>query len=161
MSQTNNVYLYYRLLENVPWVATTADCWSAHNKAYLGMMAHWIDPKTHSKQHAVIAYSILQDRHTYDVLAQAMVNVHIKFNIPKAVDVIQGESHGYLGCLLPTLAVTLKKLREMKYQRLQYCELLVEAMLEGIERRFDCFFKDLDCQLAAAFHPMFRLTWLE
>ena len=42
-----------------------------------------------------------------------------------------------------------------------FCEPLVDAMLEGMERRFRNVFKDLDCQLAAAFHPMFGLTWLE
>ena len=34
-------------------------------------------------------------------------------------------------------------------------------MIEGMERRFQPRFQDLDCQLAAAFHPQFRLTWLE
>uniref|UniRef100_UPI00358FB577 uncharacterized protein n=1 Tax=Myxine glutinosa TaxID=7769 RepID=UPI00358FB577 len=81
--------------------------------------------------------------------------------VAKTMDVVRGESHAYLMCLLPTLAITLKKLRETKNRGLQYCEPLVDAMLEGIERRFGPLFKDLDCQLAAAFHPMFHLTWLE
>ena len=34
-------------------------------------------------------------------------------------------------------------------------------MLEGMEKRFRNVFKDLHRQLVAAFHPMFRLTWLE
>ena len=42
-----------------------------------------------------------------------------------------------------------------------FCEPLVDAMLEGMERWFRNVFKDLDCQLAGVFHPMFRLTWLE
>ena len=44
---------------------------------------------------------------------------------------------------------------------LRFCEPLVDAMLESIERRFRNVFKDLNCQLAITFHPMFRLTWLE
>ena len=44
---------------------------------------------------------------------------------------------------------------------LRLCDPLLDAMLEGMESRFRNVFKDLDCQLAAAFHPMFGLTWLE
>ena len=357
-----------KLLETVPWVATTADCWSAHHKSYLGMTAHWLDPVTRTREHAVLAFSRLRGHHTSDVLAQAMVGVHAKFNIQqkvtrtttdnasnfvkafvdygaecgivpdhpvvtsdddddevakdqetqldendddvlqvvpvsevlavpspddadeyglpkhmrcaahtlnlvatadagkaikpqsplrsayrramskaqslfnlqnrstpaadaikkeigrrllvpnatrwnstydavkvlnglldggkraalnkimtqlklqslsdtdvaflkeyeqvmasvaKALDVVQGENHAYLGCLLPTLAITVRRLRESKMKDLRFCEPLVDAILEGMERRFRNTFKDLDCQLAAAFHPMFRLTWLE
>ena len=79
----------------------------------------------------------------------------------KALDVAQGENYAYLRCPLPTLAITLRRLRETKMKHLRFCEPLVCAMLEGMERRFRNVFKDLDCQLAAAFHAMLRLTWLE
>jgi len=78
--------------------------------------------------------------------------------VAKVLDIVQGEGHAYLGCLLPTLSITCKKLREMKNQNLLYCEALVNTILEGIEGRFGLLFKDLDCQLTAAFHPIFRLT---
>jgi len=34
-------------------------------------------------------------------------------------------------------------------------------MIEGIEARFSAQFEDLDCILASAFHPHFKLVWVE
>lgn len=78
----------------------------------------------------------------------------------KALDKMQGEDQAYLGCLLPTVAATIMKLNDAKSQRLVYCMPLVEAVLTGTENRFGALLEDLDCQLAAAFHPKFRLVWL-
>ena len=355
------------VLESVPYVSTTADCWSAHHRAYLGMTVHWLDPATRSREHAVLTFSRLRGRHTYDVLARAMADVHARYNIqdkvtmtttdngsnfvkafveygaesgvvpelpyaeaddgnnsdeedreaeggcdgenvqdisieeifpdlaadqfdeydlPKhmrctthtlnliattdagkaikpqsnlkivlrramgksqsiwnmqgrstvaadmierelgrrlvvpnatrwnstydavtvlnellcggkraavnkvmvqlklqgftdvdiaflkeygqvmapvarALDIVQGEDQAYLGFTLPTLAVTMKNLEQTKTKCLQFCTPLVEAMCKGMKRRFERLFEDRDCQLAAAFHPKFRLTWLD
>jgi hypothetical protein len=81
--------------------------------------------------------------------------------VAKALDKLQGEDLAYLGCLLPTLAVTIIRLTSTKDTRLTYCKPLVEAMLEGIHRRFGQLLEDRDCQLAAGFHPRFRLNWLQ
>ena len=94
-------------------------------------------------------------------LALAYEYPEVMESVTNALDVVQDENHAYLGCLLPTLAITLRRLKETKMKDLQFWKPLVNAMLEGIERRFRNVFEDLDCQLAAAFHPMFRLTWLE
>lgn len=37
------------------WVATTADSWTAHNRAFLGMTVHWIDKDTLKRSHATLA----------------------------------------------------------------------------------------------------------
>ncbi|XP_034018620.1 uncharacterized protein LOC117503486 [Thalassophryne amazonica] len=352
-----------RLLKDVPWVATTADCWSAHNRSYLGMTAHWLDPKTRTRQCAVLACSQLRGHPTFDVLVEAMVDIHYKFhlqdkvtrtttdnsinfvkafvqfsteaelfpdipepaadfdmdvkdvdmdmdakaeamnevehisvesalevcsglghdlpvhmrcaahtfnlvasvdaekalasapfklayrkamskaqalwnqqcrstvsadsildglnrrlvvpndtrwnstydsvvvlnnllqnkrgavhrvmtqlklqnftdsevcflkeyaqvmsNVAKALDKVQGEDQAYLGSLLPTVAATIMKLKEVKSKGLLYCSPLVDAILAGIMKRFGPLFEDEECQLAAAFHPRFRLFWLE
>ena len=42
-----------------------------------------------------------------------------------------------------------------------YCTPLVDTVLTGISNRFGALLEDMDCQLAAAFHPKFRLVWLE
>uniref|UniRef100_A0A3B5MQN8 BED-type domain-containing protein n=1 Tax=Xiphophorus couchianus TaxID=32473 RepID=A0A3B5MQN8_9TELE len=345
------------LLEDIPWVATTADCWSAHNKSYLGMTAHWLDPKTRARRHALLAWTRVKGHHSSDVLAQAMLVTHSKFNlqdkvtrtttdngknfvkrfvqfgaeaeflpnipeaaadseedwiqdvdpeaggveyisvdaaldkssnlglelpthmkcaahsfnlvasvdasealncalfrsayrktmskvwalwnlqsrstvaaacifdalkrrlavptgtrwnstydsvvvlnsllernrdavnrvmtqlklqtftdsdvgflseygqvmciIAKALDKIQGEDQAYLGSLLPTVAATVMRLKEVKLKRLLHCSPLVDATLAGISKRFGPLLEDLECQLAAAFHPKFRLFWLE
>jgi hypothetical protein len=38
---------------------------------------------------------------------------------------------------------------------------LVMSLLQGIKKRLCPLLDDLDCQLAAAFHPRFRLMWLQ
>jgi hypothetical protein len=66
-------------LEDVPYVATTADCWSACNKAYLGMTLHWIHLETRAREHAVLACRRLKGSYTFDLLAEAITDVHCKF----------------------------------------------------------------------------------
>lgn len=41
------------------------------------------------------------------------------------------------------------------------CTALANALLNGIEKRFGPLLDDEQCQHAAAFHPKFRLIWLE
>lgn len=36
-------------------VATTADSWSAHNRSFLGMTVHWIDPESLERKHGTLA----------------------------------------------------------------------------------------------------------
>ncbi len=81
--------------------------------------------------------------------------------VATALDKLQGESQAYLGCLLPILSVAMMKLRDLRTRPLSYCRPLVEALLAGITKRFGPVFEDTDCQLAAAFHPKFRLLWLQ
>ncbi len=82
--------------------------------------------------------------------------------VATALDMLQGENQAYLGCLLPTLAVSMMKLENNLSGAvpLTFCKPLVMALLQGIKKRFDPLLNDLECQLAAAFHPRFRLMWL-
>lgn len=43
------------LLHGIQVVATTADSWTAHNRAFVGMTVHWIDPATLERKSAVLA----------------------------------------------------------------------------------------------------------
>ena len=81
--------------------------------------------------------------------------------VAKALDKIQGEDQAYLGILLPTVAATILRLKELNFKGLVYCSPLIEALLAGIDKRFGFLLEDEECQLAAAFHPRFRLIWLE
>ncbi|KAB7500078.1 hypothetical protein Anas_07455, partial [Armadillidium nasatum] len=74
-----------RLLKDVPWVATTADCWSVHNKSFLRITAYWLDSKTRKRQYAVLACSQLKEHPTVDVLTEAMLNTHYKFHLQDKV----------------------------------------------------------------------------
>uniref|UniRef100_UPI00358E27E8 uncharacterized protein n=1 Tax=Myxine glutinosa TaxID=7769 RepID=UPI00358E27E8 len=82
-------------------------------------------------------------------------------HVVKALDKIQGEDQAYLGTLLPTVAATVFRLKDLKSKGLVYCSPLVDALLAGIDKRFGLLLEDEECQLAAAFHPRFRLIWLE
>lgn len=75
----------FSLLKDVQDVATTADCWSCHNKAFLGMTLHWIDEKSRSRQHAVLACRRLEGSHTFDVLAEAISSIHSRFGLQEKV----------------------------------------------------------------------------
>lgn len=70
------------MLSELDYAATTADCWSAHCKSYLGMTAYWIDPFSRARKHSVLACIRI---HTYDVLAQAVANTQLEFGIQKKV----------------------------------------------------------------------------
>lgn len=66
-------------------MSTTADCWSCHNKSYLGMTVHWINPTTRAREHAVLVCRRLKGSHTFDVLAEVMTEVHSKFSLQDKV----------------------------------------------------------------------------
>lgn len=66
-------------------MGTTADCWSANKKGYLGMTVHWLDPNTRVRKMAVLACERIMGSHTYDVLAQVMANIHSQFGIEDKV----------------------------------------------------------------------------
>jgi len=76
------------------------------------------------------------------------------------MDMLQGRNKAYLGCLLPTLAVTGLKLEKNLSGSvpLTFCKLLAMALLQGIKKRFSSLLDDLGCQLAAAFHLRFGLV---
>jgi hypothetical protein len=85
----------------------------------------------------------------------------IMSTVARALDIIQGEETGFLGCLLPTVVATKIKLISAKGRHPVHCNPLIDALLAGIDKRFGNLLEDLDCQLAAAFHPRFRLKWLQ
>jgi len=66
-------------LDRVDHISTTADVWTAHHKSYLGITAHWIDQKSLSRRKAAIACVRLTGRHTYDVLAANIEEIHRKY----------------------------------------------------------------------------------
>lgn len=88
--------------------------------------------------------------------------VNVMSHVAQALDKLQGEHQAYLGCLLPILAVTKMNLTLLKDEKFfTYCKPLVTVLIEAIEKRFGHLLEDQDCQLAAAFHPRFRLLWLD
>lgn len=75
----------FRTFKGIEYFATTADCWSSHNRSFLGMTVHWVDPVNRERKHAVLACRRLKGSHTFDVLAEAILDVHKSFGIEKKV----------------------------------------------------------------------------
>jgi len=76
------------LFSEINFAATTADCWSAHNRSFLGMTAHWIDPCDLSRKEAMLCCREIDVSHTHDVLGAIVDNVHREFYIIQKVNII-------------------------------------------------------------------------
>jgi hypothetical protein len=72
-------------MDKVEHVATTTDCWSAHGRSFIGVTGHWIDPETLERKSCVLACRRLKGRHTYDVLASQLEDIHTEFEIRSKV----------------------------------------------------------------------------
>ena len=58
--------------------------------------------------------------------------------VAQALDILQAQDSAYLGCLLPIITLTITKLTEVRdcvNAPLIYCQPLVTAMLDGINKR--------------------------
>ena len=72
-------------LEVVDAVSTTADVWTGHNRSYLGMTVHWVDPTTLKRCKAALCCTRVVGRHTHDVLAAKIEHVHSSYGITRKV----------------------------------------------------------------------------
>ena len=68
-------------LGKVESVSTTADVWTSQRRSYLGMTVHWIDDKSLKRQKAAIACIRITGRHTYDILAAKIEEIHRSFGL--------------------------------------------------------------------------------
>uniref|UniRef100_A0A1B6LF16 BED-type domain-containing protein n=3 Tax=Graphocephala atropunctata TaxID=36148 RepID=A0A1B6LF16_9HEMI len=81
--------------------------------------------------------------------------------LTKALDILQGEQNVCLGYLAPTLHRLIHFLGLKLKSGLKYCNALANAVMAGVQKRFQ---RDLWCKdvvLAACFHPRFKLAWIE
>ena len=72
-------------LEKVEYVSTIVDLWTAHNRSFLGMTAHWIDPITLERCKAALACTRLTGRHTYDVLGAKIEQIHGGYGLAEKI----------------------------------------------------------------------------
>lgn len=72
-------------LKEVSHVATTADSWSAHNRAFLGATVHWIDPQTLERKKGTLACKELKDKQTKELLANELYAINSDFAITRKI----------------------------------------------------------------------------
>ncbi|XP_042229003.1 zinc finger BED domain-containing protein 4-like [Homarus americanus] len=83
--------------------------------------------------------------------------------IAVGLNVLQGEEKAYMGRLLPMLASALNSLAAKGMDNyLEYCKPLVHSPIQGLKKRFGHLFHDMDCILASATDPNYKLSfWLD
>ena len=70
-------------LTSVRWVSCTADLWSAHKRAYLGLTVHFIDDKTLQMCSNVLACRRFRGSHTGEAIGHMLSNLLKEFGISK------------------------------------------------------------------------------
>uniref|UniRef100_UPI00358F7D7E zinc finger BED domain-containing protein 4-like isoform X3 n=1 Tax=Myxine glutinosa TaxID=7769 RepID=UPI00358F7D7E len=73
------------LLAKQEFVATTADSWSASNRAFLGMTVTWLERVTFERQSAVLGIKEITVSQTGQYLAEAISELHDDFGIKRKV----------------------------------------------------------------------------
>ena len=72
-------------LSGVSYVATTTDCWTAHQRSFIRVTCHWIEEVTFERRSAAHACQRLRGSHTFDVLAGALDDVHCQHGLRRKV----------------------------------------------------------------------------
>jgi len=67
--------------QGVQYLCISADIWTGATRSFLGVTAHWISPKHLVRKRAAIACKRMKGRHTYDVIAKALVDAMESYNI--------------------------------------------------------------------------------
>ena len=72
-------------MKGVEYIATTTDCWSSRRRSFIGLTAHWIDPNDLNRCSAALACRQLKGSHTFEVLANALHDIHTQFEIREKI----------------------------------------------------------------------------
>ncbi|XP_065315942.1 uncharacterized protein LOC135924763 [Gordionus sp. m RMFG-2023] len=76
--------------------------------------------------------------------------------IATSLTILESEEKMHLGCLTPTITIVIIKLN--KLSGLKYGQPLIDAVLNGINKRFQHIYED-QYLLSAIIHPIFKLQW--
>ncbi len=67
--------------EELEYISTTADIWIAHNRSFMGVTAHWINPNNMEREKAALACRRFKGHHTRDAIAVELDNIHSTYGI--------------------------------------------------------------------------------
>uniref|UniRef100_A0AAZ1X2X1 BED-type domain-containing protein n=1 Tax=Oreochromis aureus TaxID=47969 RepID=A0AAZ1X2X1_OREAU len=68
-------------LNEIDFVSTTADIWTANNRSYMGVTLHWISRTTLERHKVALACRQIHGRHTYDVIGTEIENIHSSYGL--------------------------------------------------------------------------------
>ncbi|KAF3840272.1 hypothetical protein F7725_018989 [Dissostichus mawsoni] len=74
-----------KIFEGLEYISTTSDIWSVHNRSFLGITSHWINPTTLQRQKAALACKRIKGRHTYAVIASEIDHIHSLYGVSTKV----------------------------------------------------------------------------
>ncbi|KAL2097884.1 hypothetical protein ACEWY4_007091 [Coilia grayii] len=72
-------------LNEVEFIATTTDCWTAHRRGFIGVTAHWFNPQTMDRSCVALACKRLKGSHTFFALASTLNEIHTDFGIREKI----------------------------------------------------------------------------
>lgn len=72
-------------MKKASYIATTTDCWSARRRSFLGITAHWLDSSSFKRHSVALACRQLKGSHTFDVLAGALNDIHLEYEIREKI----------------------------------------------------------------------------
>lgn len=67
----------------------------------------------------------------------------------------------YFGFLLPTINELSSKLEAMSRKQIVYCQLLVIALYDGMNKKFGALEENNFLIIAAVSHPYFKYAWIK
>ena len=97
-------------------------------------------------------------------IEEAFILEYVKVMAPvaAALDILQGDKNISIGYLLPTLTVLQTQLEKLKRNSgIKHCKALINALCNGLTKRFSHMFLDRELRLAAMLHPRFKLFWIQ
>lgn len=69
------------VLASVKWVLATADAWSAHKRAFMGVTLHYVDPDTLIMQSIALACRRFKNSHTGENIAKLLKSIFDEFKV--------------------------------------------------------------------------------
>jgi hAT family C-terminal dimerisation region len=107
-------------------------------------------------------------RYTFDPSEVAFLREYERVMAPLAIklDLLQGDTNSYLGCLLPHITHLIQMLQDLHsglHGGLTYTREIVKAMLDSLPRedRFGKVMFNNSYILASCFHPAYKLKWVK
>ncbi|XP_056453203.1 uncharacterized protein LOC130387936 [Gadus chalcogrammus] len=102
----------------------------------------------------------LPKHHRYSPADIAFLGEYVTTMSPvaKSLNKLQGEVNIQMGWLLPTITTLTTKLEKSR-PSLRFCKPLVDALLEGLRKRFESMMSEPELIAAAILVPRFKTSW--